>query len=117
MEELVATSLDNSDSRVLCDDQSTLACIYLLIVAKEKFRGLGYTDMQELLMSVHALAFNTILALLIYMYIQRTIPFAAGRCSQHVVQLNQQITCQLTVITWYGSRVIVKVTNPLLEMY
>ena len=68
MEELVATSLDHSDYRVLCDDQSTLACIYLLIVAKEKFQGLSYTDMQELLMSVHALTFNTFLALLIYIY-------------------------------------------------
>ena len=55
MKERVATSLDHSlivDYRVLCDDQSTLAFIYGQVYLK--LPGLGYTDMQELLISVHA---------------------------------------------------------------
>ena len=61
MEERVVTSLDHSlilHYRVLCDDKSTFACIYVTSLLNHSSQGvskLGYTDMQELCM--HALAF------------------------------------------------------------
>ena len=65
MEEQVATSQYHSlilDCRVLCDEQSTFAFYgdtvsllnYNSSQGVSKLPGLGYTDMQELLMSVHA---------------------------------------------------------------